>query len=175
LEGTAILAHDFDDVALKAGLSKADLNEGRQLMAQVSVVREALVLAQEGVTSMHDVTRGGILETLLEIANRSRVGIELNFDQLPISSIVARFASAFQFDPLRMISSGTLALTVPPDRVEAVCNAMYQLETSITHVGRVTDEEGVSIFRDGEVTNYKEIRCEEDELARVSLIHSRNK
>jgi hydrogenase expression/formation protein HypE len=72
---------------------------------------------------MHDVTRGGLLETLLEIAHLSGVGIEVGVSQLPISPIVSRFAQAFEFDPLRMISSGTLAVTVPPERVEDVGQA----------------------------------------------------
>jgi hydrogenase maturation factor len=40
------------------------------------------------------------------------VGIEVAYDRLPIPSVVLRFAKAFQFDPLRMISSGTLTVTL---------------------------------------------------------------
>jgi thiamin-phosphate kinase len=175
LEGTGILAHDFEDVALETGLSQEDLKEGRQLMTQVSVVREALALAEEGVTSMHDVTRGGVLESLLEIADRSGVGIEVDYSQLPIPSIVSRFAKAFEFDPLQMISSGTLALTVPPDRVVAVSKTMEELGTRIAFVGHVTAGEGVSVMRDGGVVRYTEICCEEDELARMWVLHPRGR
>jgi len=48
------------------------------------------------------------------------VGIEVTYDRLPFPSVVLRFARAFQFDPLRMISSGTLAVTLPPDQIDAV-------------------------------------------------------
>ena len=114
MEGTAILAQDFEDVALRSGLTRQDLGEARKLMSEVSVVQEALVLAEQGATSMHDVTRGGVLETLLEIALLSNVGISIDASRVPIPPIVSRFARAFQFDPLKMISSGTLAATVPP-------------------------------------------------------------
>jgi hydrogenase expression/formation protein HypE len=177
LEGTAILAQDFVDVAQKLGLSEQELAEGRGVMAEVSVVSEALALAENGVTAMHDVTRGGLLETLLEIAHLSEVGIEVQFDKLPIPSIVARFAEAFQFDPLRMISSGTLAVTVPPERVESVRGALEELGTPFAFVGRVIsgdDVQGVRVLRDGEMSHHTEIRCEEDELARMWALYPRD-
>jgi hydrogenase expression/formation protein HypE len=167
LEGTAILAQDFADVARGLGLSEEDLEEGRRVMAEISVMPEALALAETGVTAMHDVTRGGILETLLEIAYLSQVAIEVEFPQLPIPSIVSRFAQAFRFDPLRMISSGTLAVTLPPERVEDARNALQELGTPFSFVGRVTEGVGVRVLKDGETVHHKEIRCEEDELARM--------
>ena len=174
LEGTAILAQDFDDVARERGLSDDELERGRRVMAKVSVMPEALVLAENGVTAMHDVTRGGILETLLEIASLSQVGIELTFSLLPIPRIVSRFAEAFPFDPLRMISSGTLAVTVPRDRVEDVSEALKALDMPFAFVGRVTDGNGVEVHHDDEITHYTEIRCEEDELARLWALYPRH-
>lgn len=174
LEGTAILAQDFADVARELGLSDQELVEGRRVMAQVSVVPEALALAEQGATAMHDVTRGGLLETLLEIAYLSDVGLEVEFARLPIPSIVARFARTFQFDPLRMISSGTLAVTVPPERVEGVEQALTELGTPFAFVGRVVEGTGVRVRRDSEMFHHTEIRCEEDELARMWALHPRD-
>jgi hydrogenase expression/formation protein HypE len=174
LEGTAILAQDFVDVAQRHGLSEEELERGRRVMAEVSVMPEALLLAANGVTAMHDVTRGGILETLLEIADLSQVGIELDFAQLPIPPIVSRFAEAFAFDPLRMISSGTLAVTVPQGRVEDVRAALEEAGTPFAFVGEVTEGIGVRVLKDGETRHYTEIRCGEDELARLWALHPRD-
>ena len=174
LEGTAILAQDFADVAQGLGLGEEELKAGRRVMAEVSVMQEALALAANGVTAMHDVTRGGILETLLEIAHLSEVGIEVEFSRLPIPSIVSRFARAFQFDPLRMISSGTLAVTVPPDRVEKVSEALEGLGTPFAYIGRVTDGVGVRVLWEGGAIHHTGIRCEEDELARIWTLYPRD-
>jgi len=173
LEGTAILAQDFADVALRLGLSEEDLAEGRRVMAEVSVAPEALALAAQGVTAMHDVTRGGLLETLLEIAYLSEVGIEVASARLPIPPVVSRFAHAFQFDPLRMISSGTLAVTVPPERTEDVSQALEALGTAFAFVGQVVEGAGVRVLGDGKTAHYTEIRCEEDELARMWALYPR--
>jgi len=173
LEGTAILAEDFADVAQALGLGTEELELGRNVMAKVSVLPEALALAAMGATAMHDVTRGGILETLLEIAYLSHVRIDVEFEQLPIPPIVSRFAQAFGFDPLRMISSGTLAATVPPVRVEDVSRALEALGTEFAFVGKAVEGQGLRVSRRGEVVDYTEIRCEEDELARLWALYPR--
>jgi len=174
LEGTAILAQDFADVARELGLSDEELEKGRGVMADVSVMSEALALAENSVTAMHDVTRGGLLETLLEIAHLSEVGIEIESARLPIPDIVSRFAEAFRFDPLRMISSGTLAVTVSPERVDDASHALEQLGTPFAFVGRVVEGTGVRVLQDSESIHYTEIRCEEDELARMWALYPRD-
>lgn len=174
LEGTAILAQDFADVAKELGLSEKHLAEARRLMAQVSVVREAVAIAAQGATSMHDVTRGGLLETLLEMAYLSGVAIEVDAALLPIPPIVSRFAKAFQFDPLRMISSGTLVATVPPERVEGVSRVLQEeTGTPFAFVGKVREGSGVHVRSNGETVHYTDIRCEEDDLARMWRLHPR--
>ncbi|MEJ2406831.1 MAG: AIR synthase family protein [Candidatus Thiodiazotropha sp.] len=173
IEGTAILAQDFADVAFKLGSCENDLAEAGRLMAQVSVVKEALAIAAQGATAMHDVTRGGLLETLLEIASLSGVAIEVDASLLPIPAIVARFAIAFQFDPLWMISSGTLAATVPPERVAEVSRALQETGTPFAFVGEVKEGTAVQVRRNGEAVHYGDIRCEEDELARIWRIYPR--
>ena len=174
LEGTAILAQDFADVALKSGLTRQDLEAAGKLMTEVSVVQEALILAEHGATSMHDVTRGGVLETLLEIALLSNVSISVDASRVPIPPIVSQFASAFQFDPLRMISSGTLAATVPPDRMSDVSGSLRKAGVPFADVGRVTEGVGVLLLQKDENTHYREIHCEDDELARMWTLYPRD-
>lgn len=173
IEGTAILAQDFAEVACKLGLTEHDLTEAGQLMAQVSVVPEAVAIAEQGATAMHDVTRGGLLETLLEIASLSGAAIEVDASLLPTPPVVSRFAEAFRFDPLWMISSGTLAATVPPDRVAAVSRALQEAGIPFAFAGRVINGAGVHVRRNGETEHYSDIRCEEDELARMWRLYPR--
>ncbi|MBN2547751.1 MAG: AIR synthase family protein [Anaerolineales bacterium] len=174
LEGTAILAYDFADVAQRLGLSKDELTEARQLMAGVSIIPEALVLAEQGATAMHDVTRGGLLETLLEMAKLSDVGIRVDVKQIPIQRIVARFAAAFQFEPLSMISSGTLVGTIPAEHVEAASRSLLEKGIHFADIGQIIHGSGVQILKDGQITHYQDIRCETDELARMWELYPRN-
>jgi hydrogenase expression/formation protein HypE len=174
LEGTAILAQDFADVAIGSGLNRQDLEEASKLMGEVSVVQEALVLAENGATAIHDATRGGVLEALLEIALLSNVGLSIDDSRVPILPVVSQFARAFQFDPLRMISSGTLAATVPPERISAVTDSLRKKGIPFADVGRVTDGTGVLLLRKNGNVHYRDIHCEEDELARMWALYPRN-
>lgn len=171
LEGTAILAHDFSDVALKLGLSNQDLAAARRLMSEVSIIPEALELASEGASSMHDVTRGGLLETLLEIAHLSGGGIEVHACRLPFRPIVSRFAAAFGFDPLEMISPETLVATVPVERLQDAIHALSELGILFAQIGQVTEGRGVRVVRKRGVAHFTEIRCEQDELARMWTLY----
>ena len=172
LEGTAILANDFSQTALRAGVNKAELEEARKLMAGVSIIPEALIMARHGATSMHDVTRGGLLETLVEMAKLSEVAIRVNINRVPVLPIVHRFSEAFQFDPLKMISSGTLVATVPPEMVKAASDELAANGIGYSDIGEVYEGIGVEILANGQTTNHTEIRCEEDELARMWELYS---
>lgn len=167
LEGTGILAADFADVAMDLGLRETELATARELVDQVSVIPEALTLAEHGATAMHDVTRGGLLETLLEISFLSDVAIEVDHSRVPIPDIVSRFASAFQFNPLQMISSGTLVATIPPGELESATKALQAIACPFADVGRVVKGKGVYLHRPNETIHYTKILAEKDELARM--------
>lgn len=172
LEGTAILANDFAGIAKRQGLTDQDIEQAKGLMKGVSIIPEALILAESGASSMHDVTRGGLLETLLEIAELSGVGMKVDAGRIPEVPVVARFARAFQFDPFRMISSGTLAATVSPEKVVAVREQLEAANICFSDIGEVVEGKGVQIMHDSKVTVYDEIHCEDDELARMWEMYS---
>ncbi len=168
LEGTGILASDFAAETQRRGLSEHDLAEATALLSSVSVVPEALALAYLGATAMHDVTRGGILETLLEIAACSGVKLDIDERSIPVPLVVRRFAQAFDFDPLRMISSGTLVATLSPDACRAAegyfsNNGLCDLK----QIGIVLEGSGVYLRGAGDERYFTEIVCETDELARM--------
>ncbi len=148
--------------------------EARQLMMGVSIIPEALALAEQGATAMHDVTRGGLLETLLEIAKLSEVGMQVDARRIPIQQIVSRFAEAFQFDPLTMISSGTLVATIPPEHVEDASRSLVEKGIHFADIGQVIEGQGVDLTQDGQARHYQEIQCEADELTRMWELYPRN-
>ena len=71
-----------------------------------------------------------------------------------------------------MISSGALAVTVAPERVEDVTTALKELATPLAFVGPVTEGVGLHILKDGETFDHTQIHCEEDELARMWTLHA---
>ena len=87
IEGTAILATDFSEMLLNLGVSKEIINRGAEFIKDISVLKEALILREVGVNSMHDPTEGGILCGLSEIAYSSNVKIIVWEEKIPIANI----------------------------------------------------------------------------------------
>jgi len=167
LEGTVILAGDFAGEARRRGLGEDDLKQAKNLIRHISVVPEALALAEVGVSAMHDVTDGGLLETLREMAVLSKVQIRVDYEKIPMPDICCRFARAFEFDPLRMISSGTLMAAVPRKALASAAAALKDLEFAFADIGSVAAGEGVRVQRGGDVEVHHGVQPEGGELARM--------
>jgi hydrogenase expression/formation protein HypE len=73
---------------------------------------------------MRDPTRGGVSSTLNEIAQQSRVGIELQESALPIHEQVQGACELLGLDPLYVANEGKLIAIVAPEAAAAVLHAM---------------------------------------------------
>ncbi|MEM1945360.1 MAG: AIR synthase family protein [Nitrososphaerota archaeon] len=114
LEGTAIIATDFENTLKKKGVSSSDIRAARGYYRWISVVREALHLsATSTVNAMHDATEGGVLGGLYELAKASGMGFKVMADEIPVTQVTQRICRAMGLDPLRLVSSGVLLATTP--------------------------------------------------------------
>jgi hydrogenase maturation factor len=89
-----------------------------------SCVREAHMLAKSGtVSAMHDVTEGGLIASLGEVANASNVGFVLDYPRLylmPELRILAKHFDLSTNQLLSMSSTGTLLAAISPRNEERV-------------------------------------------------------
>jgi len=177
IEGTAILASDFRDVLRDKGVGDDVLARAESFLWEVSVVREALALARAGaVTAMHDATRGGVAEALIELATASKKTIEVWEDRIPVREETRIFAEVLKFDPLWLISSGTLVFTSPKSMEDTVEEVLRGLGISFAKVGEVREGRArVIIHRTGGSEILEEPTPERDELARLWEIYPRLK
>ena len=104
LEGAAILASDFS--ALLSGVPEEALVQARGFFQEVSVVKEGLYAAAHGAVAMHDVTEGGVLGAVWEMAEAARCRVVIDRAAIPIHPATAEIAAALGLDPLRLLSSG---------------------------------------------------------------------
>jgi len=146
LEGTAILATDFEEELLKRGVSRDLIASAREFYKRVSVVEEARVL-RDFATSMHDPTEGGIVGGLLEVAAASRARIVVYEDRIPISRETEAICSAMGVDPLRLISSGCLIATVPRALADKAIDMLRRRGIEAAIIGEVAEGMGVEIVK----------------------------
>lgn len=109
LEGTSIIAHDKED-ELMGILGQEQLAAAKSLIGSVSVVKEGRIAAEFGVSSMHDVTEGGILGALWEVGEASDVGMEIDSSKIPVLPVTQALCRQYGLNPLKLISSGCMLI-----------------------------------------------------------------
>lgn len=155
LEGTAIICIDFTEALRRRGVSDGVLEEGSRFLTKVSVVKEALALAEKGLaTAMHDPTEGGILGGVAEIAYASRKTIELWVERVPVAKETKVIADVLHIDVLRLISSGALIATIPPNKVDEAIKTLHSLNIEANVIGRVKEHTGhlIEVIKNSSVT-----------------------
>ncbi|GAA0078132.1 AIR synthase family protein [Clostridium sp. CTA-5] len=110
IEGTYILINDYEEI-IKRELSEEEVILGKALINKLSVLKEGKIAGKFGVNSMHDVTEGGLIGALFEVAMASGKGFKIYNDKIPILDITKKLSSLFKMDPLRLISSGSMLIT----------------------------------------------------------------
>ncbi|MDK6028728.1 AIR synthase family protein [Ignisphaera sp. 4213-co] len=166
VEGTAILAADFRDVLLEMGVSETVLERGRNFIKRISVVKEAIALAETGLaTSMHDPTEGGLIAGLAEIAYASKKSIEIWEEKIPIAEETMAIVKALGIDPLKLISSGTLVATIHQDKADEAIKLLQNIGVEAAVIGKVTEPKDFYVAihrRSGQVEKIKDVYVKDE-------------
>ncbi len=109
LEGTAILAKDHEEELLTR-YTRDFIGGAKEFMNHISVVKEAKIGKQYGVTSMHDVTEGGMFGALWEIGAASNVGLEIDLKKITMRQETVEICEFFDLNPYLLISSGCMLM-----------------------------------------------------------------
>lgn len=83
-----------------------------------------MLLASGEIRCMRDPTRGGVSSTLNEIAEKSRVRIQLEESAIPVRDEVRGACEMLGLDPLYVANEGKLIAIVAPEAADAVLRAM---------------------------------------------------
>ena len=147
VEATAVLASLFPEA-----IDCADSRLARvaAMLDELDVVRDARALsAIEGVRAMHDITEGGLLGGLHEMASGAGVQFDIDSDRVPSDDDVAAVCSSLDMDPWRATSSGSMVVAVEPHATESALAALGDRETTAAVVGTVESGSGVVVDGDG--------------------------
>ncbi len=116
LTATAILAMCFPEtVKSKAGTEihqKACANFHRMSSLQEAMLASEILKPNLELTAMHDVTEGGVLGAISEMAHASGCGFVVQRDLLPVSPVVQAVAHVFDIDPCYCVGAGSMIMAV---------------------------------------------------------------
>jgi len=167
IEGTAVLAREKAK-ELRKTLPAHVIRRARNFLYRpgLSVVREARVASQLGCTAMHDPTEGGVAMGLWELAEASRKGLLVWPDRIPIAKETQRICAHFGIDPLGLLGSGALLITIRESAVPTLIARLKRRGIQAAQIGRVKRRQyGLRLSRGGVLGPLR--ASEKDELLKV--------
>ena len=148
LEGTYILINDYEERVQKI-LSKEEIDFGKSLINKISVLEEGKIGGEFGVNSMHDITEGGLLGGLFEVAMASDKGFKIFQDKIPMLDITKKVCAEFKIDPLRLISSGSMLITTANG--EELIKQLREKGIDANIIGTICEYGGILVDKDNEM------------------------
>lgn len=162
IEGTAALARHS---ALTGRVPSGAILRARRFRSRMSVVGESVAAFQTGeVHAMHDCTEGGVLGAVFEMSVASGLGFVLMEDAVPVAEETRLICEALSLDPLKLIGSGSVLLSVKRGAEARTAKALESI-CRATVIGRFTEKGRVLVRKAGGEEAIKS--APEDELWRA--------
>ena len=97
---------------------------------------------------LRDATRGGIATVINEIAQDSKICIELNESLIPIRETVKGVCELIGYDPLYLANEGTIVAAIPEEFTEIVLKEMKKDPAGVDScvIGKVTNKYPGNVF-----------------------------
>lgn len=168
IEGTALLARERGDALLAAGVDGEMVAAAAAMLASpgISVVKEARIAVDTvEVHSLHDATEGGLITGLREVAAASGLGLAVEETSIPVLPECSAICQALNLNPLGLLASGSLIITLPAGEVPALLAALERGGITGWEIGQIlAPEEGLLLIGYGGEMPLPEFP--RDELAR---------
>jgi hydrogenase expression/formation protein HypE len=103
---------------------------------------QSLLGSVGGVVAMKDPTRGGLADALNEWTEKSKIGILIHEDKVPIRSDVQTACEMLGLDPLEIGNEGKIIIGVVPQKTEEVLAFLNQTKEGkdAQIIGEITTE-----------------------------------
>jgi len=130
------------------GIALMSFREGygfeTKIRSDVAPINELMEKALNvgGVISAKDPTRGGLANTVNEFSEKSRIGIIIEENTIPIPQGVKTACDMLGIDPLEIGNEGKIVLGVINEKVEDVLQSLkkHHLGKNAAIIGEVTDK-----------------------------------
>ncbi|MBW1836221.1 MAG: HAD-IA family hydrolase [Deltaproteobacteria bacterium] len=167
VEGTAIIAREFEDKLKHLGMSESEIETCRQFLSQISILEEAQIAGGfKGVSAMHDITEGGLSTAVEELSVAGRHRIRIDMDKISIYPQTQRICQLLGIDPLGLIGSGSLLICCRKNCCERLMERIRAAGVDAACIGEVLQEgRGIEATQNGESAEWP--RYEVDELTRL--------
>ena len=150
IEGTALLARERRDTLLEAGVAPWTIDKAVTFLTNpgISVITEARIAVESAqVHCLHDPTEGGLITGLREVARASGLGLAVEEGSIPILLECQAICDSLGLNPLGLLPSGALLITLPSADVPALLRALEKEGIDGWEIGQmIAQEEGLQMI-----------------------------
>jgi len=140
IEGTSIIAREKRSDLVRRGIAPGLVRRAKNYLFNpgIEVLHAARMACDSAsVHSMHDPTEGGLINGIIEMAIASRKEIEVDLGRVPIYRESRILCEAYGLNPLGVIASGALLLTISPSDLPAVGRVFGRAAVPVQVIGQV--------------------------------------
>lgn len=154
LISTSILGMSFPET-IKQKLGESVYDEASRNFYRTSVLQDALKAAEilENKTelkAMHDVTEGGILGAIAEMAVASDCGFRVENERIATGNAPLKIAELFEIDHRRIVGAGSMIMAVKSGLEQKLIDHLQENDIAATVIGECTGKsEGFTIAENG--------------------------
>jgi len=140
IEGTSIIAREKESELLARGISPSLIRRAKRFIFNpgIDVLQAArIACAAASIHSMHDPTEGGLINGIVEMALASQKEIEVDLRKVHIYEESRILCQEYEINPLGVIASGALLLTVSPSDLSALQKSFRRASIPVQVIGQV--------------------------------------
>ncbi len=152
IEGTSIIARERESELLARNITPSLIQRAKRFIFEPGIdVLQAARIACDAVSihSMHDPTEGGLINGMIEMALASEKEIEVNLEKVLIYEESRILCQEYGLDPLGVIASGALLLTISPSDLSPLRKPFRESSIPIQVIGQVKKGRARVLAMDG--------------------------
>lgn len=143
-----VIMLDIKREELERRFQKSFLGRMSDFEKYYTVISEAAVAVGSGVAAMHDISRGGIMGALWEMASSAGVGLEVVLDNILVRQETIELCEVFSLNPYEILSTGSLLMVT--DNGNALVSELSRRGVESAIIGKITDRNDRVFIRNGE-------------------------
>lgn len=159
LEGLHIIAENY---AKELDLTESEIKEAKSYSDSLNIAIEGRVCRDSDISSMHDITEGGVFGAISEVCEGSGLGAELYVEKIPVTKLGKKIAKKLDINNYRLLSSGSLLVTT--SKPKELIDKLKDAGIKATEIGVIKGKLPYAIYPDG---TREELKVEPDELCKL--------
>lgn len=135
MQATSLIAHAKEKELVRR-FHPDIVNAAKNLIKECDAGIESGVVKNAAPALIIQMNEGGLFESLWEMAERTRMGFEIDLNKVPIKQETVEICELYSLNPYELNSKGTLLIVTTHERM--IFNALENIDVNAAVVGNLT-------------------------------------